>query len=330
MSKQTLIASDQPLLDIDKIKYPGQPMSLRMYAGGYEEHFNRMPVLTDNDPCLMKHIAESQDIMRNVALHVSHDDYLMTANVPEPGTFNRTILGLEAPRVLPSGELKEGKEIILAKWGDGFTSPVHGHLSGFMFEHLISGKLLITTYFMPNKYEPRVRIIQAEIFDKPLSDLVTAYEKEGGHFKRQNYIHSFRSIGISKSVHYVPEHTRDGRDNQFIVDHFDDYHEVTSQDYQRIDHSQALRSNVGDVILVSSADYPELGFHYIVVSGDPVVKSNGLRPQDIIIPAPNNKILHDYCQQPLVLLKLNEKAADIFRQFHNITVENNQLKLQTN
>jgi hypothetical protein len=65
-----------------------------------------------------------------------------------------------------------------------------------------------------------------------------------------------------------------------------------------------------------------------VVVGPPVMKEHGLRVQDVSIPATANetRILDAVgMKMGLTLLKLNAEARDSFLQFHNITIEDNEV-----
>jgi len=152
-------------------------------------------------------------------------------------------------------------------------------------------------------------------------------ETEGKH---KVIVHSFTSIGNSETLHYLPEHTRDGRDNGFVVEHFDDVYTLTEGDVVPVTGQQAYYSRIGDVLLVRSKNVPDLGVHYIVITGAPVLKPWGLRPQDVAIVAPNNRLIENWQEdEQLVLLKLNQLAATAFREFHGIKVQDKKVIFPT-
>ena len=81
--------------------------------------------------------------------------------------------------------------------------------------------------------------------------------------------------------------------------------------------------------LVRSGTVPQYGDHYIVITGAPVLKPHGLRPQDVAIQAPDVKLLDEYrpLQMGLILLKFEEPAASDFLEFHGIEVKNGRVTL---
>jgi hypothetical protein len=142
-------------------------------------------------------------------------------------------------------------------------------------------------------------------------------------------VHNFTSIGYSGTLHYLPEHTRDGRDNGFSVEYYENAFGINQHEVTQITAQQGLELKIGDVALVRSQNVPEYGDHYIVITGRPVLKQHGLRPMDVAIhtrhidaAATLNKF------EPimgLTLLKLNDVAARSFRSFHGITATENSV-----
>jgi hypothetical protein len=88
---------------------------------------------------------------------------------PEPHGFNRTIIAMEQPETectgMPGGEYvtKEGVELIVAKWGDHHSSPVHGHSDGYIHEHIIYGKMKVNTYRIIDAEARIVRPLRTDI-----------------------------------------------------------------------------------------------------------------------------------------------------------------------
>lgn len=313
-----LKASANPQLDIQKISYEGQPDNRKQYKEGYEGYLNQMPELSDDDEFLDEKVRTSQNVMIKLGNELRCQSWI-EETMPDKGEFNRTILALESPVITKRGKLKEGKELVLAQWGDGFASPVHGHATGLLHEDIIMGKMLVNTYRMKSAKSNVVRPVRSDIVESGV--FASAYTKNNpkNAFKRQTLIHNFKSIGQSASLHYLPEHTRDGRDNGFVVERFDDVFHPTTKDVIRIASHQAMYARKGDVILVRSTNVPEYGDHYIVITGHPIVKPHGLRPQEVAIAAPTNTLLDRY--EPimgLTLLKLDERATKAFHAFHNI------------
>lgn len=312
-----MTSSRKPIEAIKNAAYAGQPEHLRKYAWGYEEYMDQLPVLTPLDPFLKNKITLTKDIMEVLRIELSlHNDWVAR---PAMAGFYRFIIGIDETY---------GNEIVIAAWGDGFSSPVHGHSAGYIYEGLIFGKILVTTYKIVDEDERIARPIKMQLVDKAQS-FVSQYadplvERKG---KRQTLVHNFTSIGPSATLHYLPEHTRDGRDNGFTVEHFEDKVGLLQCDMERITSDQALNLRNGDVVLVRSSNVADLGDHFIVATGKPILKPWGLRIQEEALPtspsAIASKILDKYYPvMGLVLLKLKERAAKEFLEFHGITVDN--------
>lgn len=323
MKQQFLTASNNPVDDIELIAYPGQPIERKMYHEGYEHFFENLPVLNDADPLLTEKIGVSKTIMQFLSKALQQDAWT-TSLQPLPSGFNRTILGMEAPIVGQDGHVKEGAEIVLARWGDGHTSPVHGHAAGYLHEELIFGKMRVNTYRITDPKNRIVRPVRTDIYDKP-GTIASMYTANNGD-QRSALVHNFTSIGYSGTLHYLPEHTRDGRDNGYRVEYFEKYYALQETDFTQLKAQEGLEQlRIGDVALVRSQNVPEYGDHFIVITGKPILKEHGLRPQDFAIHAPYASYVLDKYDpiMGLRLLKLNDKAKAAFHEFHGITVENN-------
>lgn len=316
-----LKASNNPLDDINAVAYEGQSIENRMYKSGYESHFEMLPTLADGDQYLDLKTAQTHAIMDDLATRLHVDKWTPTLK-PLDGGFNRTILAMEAPAMQVDGSFKEGAEIVLARWGDGFSSPVHGHADGYLYEQLIFGKMRVNTYRITDPIKRIARPVETKIYTG-FENIAAAYTPQQQH-KRSALVHNFTSIGYSASLHYVPEHTRDGRDNKFHVEYFDREHQFAPKQYfQQLNAQQGIEQlKIGDVALVRSQNVPDYGDHFIVITGKPVLKEHGLRPQEIATHAPFAKSILDRFEpiMGLTLLKLSDTVATEFRKFHSIQV----------
>lgn len=320
-----LKASITPLADIDKIAYAGQIPTNRQYRSGYEQFFNSMPILQDADPLLDEHIQFSKLVMQHLGHELKLDPWL-TKDLPTLLGFDRTIIGMEKPRLKADGSYKEGSEFVVARWGEGFTSPVHGHAPGYEYEEVLTGKIRVNSYRMVDPNSNVVRPVRTDIVEPGL--LVSRHTKTSltNTFKRQTLIHNFTAIDQSTSLHYLPEHTRDGRDNSFKVEYFDDVWQPDFRDVQVLSVQDGLYAQKGDVILVRSSNVPEYGDHYIVITGRPVMKAHGLRPQEVAIHAPKSKLLAAFdLSEDMILLKLVGPMHKRFIDFHGITIVNGEV-----
>lgn len=327
---RTLKASKTPVDDINKIAYPGQAPKMRQYRSGYEDMFNQMPILDPDDPDTDAKVELTNHIMQEIGHKLVDDEWVEWELVPSPGEFNRTILALVPPIKLPHIDgipdmYKAGTQIIVARWGDGRQSPVHGHAPGYIHEEILFGKIRVDTYRLTER-DDIVRPLQRQLVGK--GTFVSLFDKQdpNSKFYRQTLIHNYTSVGNAASLHYLPEYTRDGRDNVFKVEYFDQANDLLPIDVDRITAEEALHSAIGDVILVRSKNVPYMGEHYIIITGPPIEKDHGFRPQDHAIPADHNTLLKSFSQdEELVLLKLKDYAAWVFLHFHDITLRDGQV-----
>lgn len=318
-----LTASSNAVSDIEKISYPGQPQSRRNYKSGYEDYFNQMPIIYPEDLFLHEKMLLSRSIMQRLGSVLSRSSWIAEHPMSK-GEFERTIIAMEPPSVGREGGLVEGAEFVIAKWGHGFTSPIHGHAVGYMHEEILLGEIMVNSYRLTE--DDTVRLVRSDIAGRGTVVSQYAPPSPDHKFKRQTLIHNFRSIGYSASLHYLPEHTRDGRDNRFDVEYFDDAYPLTSDQVTRLTAQQAMYLRPGEVVLVRSDNVPEFGDHYIIITGPVVKKKHGIRPQEIAIEAPGNNLLdlHEK-ERGLILLHLNEDAKEAFHVFHDIHVIGNQV-----
>lgn len=327
--------SDDPVRLIDSLpRHPNQPYELRRYQSGWEQFFGELPVLKAGDPLLDLHTATASAVLTELAKQLVEQqdraDNPLRFGPVAPGKFERAILGVEAPVYAPNapsygnGELlREGAEVLVAFWGEGFTSPVHGHADGLLHEQVLTGLMRVNQYRIVA--EGRVRPVRTDIHGPGL--IVSKFSPPDERGKRVGVPHNFTAVEATATLHYVPEHTRDGRDNRLLVEEFplqrEDVIETTVSDV-------IAKNRIGEVYLVRSETVKEYGDHYIVITGGNVVKSYGLRPQEVAIHVSGvgaGWLLNEY--KPtlgVVVLKLNEEATARFLEFHAITVEGNNVK----
>jgi hypothetical protein len=323
-----------PIDDIRLITPAGQDPKRRMFRPGYRGYLGNIPVLRDGDELLIPKLHYAQGVMEVLADRLIEESWFHQDPPPQMG-FDRTILAIEPPtkRCLNGQSLdagfdiaKENAEIIVARWGDGHSSPVHGHANGFLHESILSGKMRVNIYRLVDETTRKVRLVKTNI-ESSGTFLSTFTPPSNSGVERNAYIHNFTSIGNSATLHFIPEHTRDGRDNRFEVEYFEDLHELTEDMFDRITSKEGLQLKRGEVVLVRSTNVPEYGDHYIVITGSPVMKEHGMRPQDEAIYAPNTSALLDKVglQNGLTLLRMKPFIAEKFLQFHDIKVEGNSV-----
>lgn len=333
---KTRQSSETPLKDILTIAYEGQPETSRQYESGFESFMNQLPVMDNNNTDITLPI--TQTVMKRLSYSLSNeienDRRPLLSELPDDGKFHRTIIGIESPKLIntiTTPNYKEGAELVLAKWGKGFKSPVHGHSTGYMHEEVLKGKIRVNTYRIIDMEKKITRPYKTEIIGPGVFVSGYAPHDSSHKYKRQTLIHNFVAIEPSISLHYLPEHTRDGRDNGFEVQHFshtDHYHMSSSSTVDRISSREGMYLKPGEVLLVRSTNVPEYGDHFIVVTGPPIMKEHGMRIQDVSIEASflDSQLLDTFVPETgLVLLKLKPEIRDKFLSFHDIKVENNKV-----
>lgn len=315
-----LRASRTPLTDLAKLAYAGQPENRRLYREGYESFMDELPVLESSDPDLRQLTKHTNWVMKQLAKTIKKQGWVENTTVPAAGGFNRTIIALAEPGCA-DGRIVEKSELVVAQWGDGHTSPVHGHANGYLFEEVLRGRIKVNSYRVVDLHNRIVRPVHTRIVGE--GNLVAEYRNTEG--ERTALVHNFESIGYTATLHYLPEHTRDGRDNKFTVEHFSG---LTRADVKRISAQEGMHLQNGEVVLVRSQNVPEYGDHFIVVTGHPVMKEHGLRVQDeAVLASPADTALlnnHEFVTG-LILLKLNPDAQARFHEFHGITMNGREV-----
>lgn len=301
---ENISLSSAPENKLAALAYEGQPKSLYNYVSGFETLLSQLPNPSKfTDETFSHGVKRIKKIMHKVVKKGEN-----TLSPPPKRGFKRSIVAVEEVE-------GEGQEVLFAHWGKGFASPVHGHNEGLLYEYLVSGSMLINEYVivdLPNKIaRPHKSYIQKK------GEIVTTYTKPGTHkmHVRESFIHNFVALEPTTTLHYVPEHTRDGRDNEFSVEYFD----VNPKELKQVNGHDAMYSRVGDVILVRSQNVPEYGDHYIIIVGRPVQKEHGLRPKDVSVLAgpQGTAILDQYSpMNGLTLLKLSDEEKKRFLEFH--------------
>lgn len=337
---KTRQASTTPEQDILKVAYERQPETSRQYEPGFEDLFNQLPVM-DNDNVELT-LPLTKVVMKQLSDRLNHDVTRVhtkqkIGHTPPPNEFHRTIIAMEAPVNIAEAVngsdtskqiYKEGAELVIAKWGTGFSSPVHGHSTGYMHEEVLRGKIRVNTYRITDLENKTVVPYKTEIIGPGV--FVSGYvpHNENDMYKRQTLIHNFVAVEPSISLHYLPEHTRDGRDNTFTVHHYTRRLSLDNTEVERISARDGMYLKPGEVLLVRSSNVPEYGDHFVVVTGPPVMKEHGLRIQDVSIEASENdsKFLDQFeMETGLILLKLLPATRDVFLDHHGITVKNNEV-----
>lgn len=140
--------SINPIGAISKSTYAGQPENMKQFRPGYESYFKHLPLLSDYSKKLGEKTEESHKILNQLVMQLRKDSWVK-AGRPQENQFDRVILAIAEPvNINPGGTpiYKSGAQVIVARWGKGFSSPVHGHSHGLIHEELIYGRMLVNDY----------------------------------------------------------------------------------------------------------------------------------------------------------------------------------------
>lgn len=315
--------SASPIAAIEKVSYTGQPAHMKRWVPGYGYYLGALPVLSDHDPLLKEKTGYSIAVLKALGQCLQESGSWFPH--PADKEFQRSIIAIEDS--IPAGEMyyHDGSEIIVAHWGDGFVSPIHGHVGGLHYEEVLRGKFRVHSYRAVDESSRTARSTRTRIVERgPFVGLYEAPDPITPSDPRF-MIHNFEAIGETHSLHFLPEHSHDGMGNGYAVEYFEDVHHLTMNDLYPITSNEALGLPIGSVVLVRSSNVPEYGDHYIIITGRPIMKLHGLRPQDHVIQAPHTARLLDLFDEPgefnkLTLLKLSVQAAKKFHAFHDTEV----------
>jgi hypothetical protein len=280
---------------------------MRQYQPGYDHFLALLPILDGQDETALE---VTDTVMVSLGKRLMKDKPEWIGRTLEK--FERSILAVEEP-----SSNSEGVEVLVAHWPTGFKSPVHGHAGGYLYEQVLSGEVLVETYrHVGNRV---VRPVRSENF-KAGDVLVSDYIAPDNSQERIGYVHSFTALTPVDTLHFLPEHTRDSRDNAVRIEHY----AAEGEAFTRLDIGHAVHATKpGDVALVRSSKVGNLGDHWVIITGDKVKKPHGWRPEDTHFAAAKElgAVLDAY--QPddygMIFLKLNDPKK--FYEFHGITVE---------
>lgn len=334
---QFLSPSRDPESAIERLSEPGSDPIKRMWRPGFDHLMSEMPVIDPRQEDQSLQVAMTAEVLSRMAALV--EERLPHLNLPHigDGQFGRVILAIEEPKEV-GGKLVPGTEIVLAIWGKGFASPVHGHAAGYLHEQLIQGAFDVHLFRGIGESSSRLAVYDRTIQQTEPGIFYSEFKRERGQEKRSEVIHNFVARQLTYSLHYLPEHVRNGVENMFSVVNTPESgalpawtqtlpyrpgFEVTADEVTRATPASLAKNlEVGDTFLVRSKSVPFLGPHFAVITSTEFVeKPHGLRPQDVSIPLPHTLAtpLDNFgVQDTLVLLKLNDAARDRLHEHYGI------------
>jgi hypothetical protein len=213
---QYLKPSSRPEEVLELLASPEQPKRSRMYRPGFDHYLSRMPHIDARHPNPAEEVALTLKVMEAIAADVTGKLNDLDLPLIPDRQFGRVILGIEDPTDV-NGELVPGTEVVLALWGNGFQSPVHGHAAGYIHEGLLKGSFDVHLYKQVGQPEDRTVVHERTIVQDTPGTFYSSFVQEAGQAYRSALIHNFTARERSFSLHYLPEHVRDGKKNGFTV-----------------------------------------------------------------------------------------------------------------
>jgi hypothetical protein len=104
--------------------------------------------------------------------------------------------------------------------------------------------------------------------------------------------------------------------------------QVRSDEVEQISTENAMYLQKGDVVLVRSANVPNYGDHFIVVTGKPIQKQWGMRPQTIeFFTETAKEVLDNFLPyNGVVALKLKPSIKEAFHKLHGMCSRREEMK----
>ncbi len=158
----------------------------------------------------------------------------------------------------------------------------------------------------------KVRPIQSEL---KTPGMVTNEFISSKSQKRKFFIHNYEVVKPSTSLHFISEFNRDGRDNTFEVEYFEDLYLI--DDSTPVARKDIANLSPGSVLAVRCEGAKEFRNHYIVMDGTEhyTIMSNSPFLDNM---AKENPDMDLY-------FVLSDKNQQLFHEFHGITMKNGEV-----
>lgn len=302
MQHKFLTTAEDPLAAIEAAAYKGQPEKNKKYRPGFETYLDHMPGLCPCGTVNDLKVTYSIGVMDQLAARIMGEDWV--TNQLADNEFERTILAI-APQYERKGKLHSGQEIIVAEWGKGYTSPIHGHNGGLLYERILNGTMVITTYRIVDKENRIVRIQESKLYNADNPVILEKYFIPLQVEDQSIHVHSLRAATPAKSLHFIAEHSADGMGNAFTLEEFVAY---GMDDFMPVKMSQVKK---GDVLLIRSNTSPEFADHFAYVTGDKL-------EHNVLEAGHHATTVLDYYNvgEEKLYLRMNEEVRDTFVEFH--------------
>lgn len=301
--------------------------SLR-YESGYEHYFNSLPVLNTVEDITSENIFTIQTVLSYLSTKLKDSDWLLGGIFPKQNEFDEIIIAIENNKT-STVDRQGNKELVITRHGDQFTSPIYGYKNkGYYHEELLSGAMKVNTYQLIDFDKKIIRPLCTEIV-KGSKTFISDYlvPAENVNYMASCIIQNFKSIGESTCLHFLPEVVED---YSYTLEQFGKVYPLKQKEVSRYFGKELLTLDIGDVVLVRSADLAEYDDHFIVITekSKMIPSYNSIRPEGraILASQQDSNLLDNYVlRKGITILKLNNENANIFLSFHNIEVKEDKV-----
>jgi hypothetical protein len=288
----------------------------RIYVPGYESFFERLPIIEGAaDPQLVEKLKIRQQVVHELAVKLRADKEFVNAHLVKRG-YKQFILALEQPLLQANNNYKEGAKLQMISWAPTSMSAIHSHSPTYFTEDVIVGKFRVIEYQMYDEFvNGLVRATNVKVAD--INNPAPLHDVEQNSQEQLKLVHEVLPLTQALTLHFAEKRNNGHLD--FFPQFFEEERNLWKNDVIKISTKEAMYLQPGDVTIVRSKNVSELGDHYIVVTGPPILKAHGIRPQNISIPM-NSPGLLDYFDDndKIVMLKLRPEKAMEFLEYHKL------------
>ena len=134
--------------------------------------------------------------------------------------------------------------------------------------------------------------------------------------ERKYFIHNYDVKEQSTSLHFLSEFNRDGRDNTYAVQYFEDLYPIG--DSLPVPRKKIALLNPGTVLAVRCANAADFGDHYIVMDGGDQHYTIKSKSPFLENTARENEDMD-------LFFVLSPRNQELFHEFHGITMKNGEV-----
>lgn len=142
---QYLKPAEDPQKVIELLTPPHVPPNRKLFNNRFHALLGSMPKIDAQAVSQIEEVAKTVQVLEEIREGVLSNITRLDLPQVERYGFARVILAVEEPTER-DGVLHSGTEVVLALWGEGFESPVHGHAAGYIHEDLLAGAFDVRLY----------------------------------------------------------------------------------------------------------------------------------------------------------------------------------------